>query len=129
MLLNLIFIYFQPNKIPVKLNTAAVLKEGHLVKKHSDEVIKKINELENGNGNPLEFLKWQEQMKTQDIEKSEMENIQRKLKSKLAYEEAILAREQAAAEKRKKAEMVKTEAKELGEIKQVIQQNEIAKTK
>jgi hypothetical protein len=113
----------------VKLNTAAVLKEGHLVKKQSEEVIKKLNDLENGNGNPIEFLKWQDQMKQIDLEKNEVDSMKRKLQSKLAYEEAILAREQAAAEKKKKAELIKNETKELGDIKQVKRENEMSKIK
>jgi hypothetical protein len=117
------------NSIPVKLNTAAILKEGHLFKKKTEEVFKKIKDLENGNGNAYEFIKWQEETNAKEQEKLDMDLEKRILMSKLSYEEAILARERVAEERKKKAEIIKNEKEKLIEISQARQLEEQQKTK
>lgn len=96
------FVNRQNELEPVKLNTAVVLKDEHLIKKQVQDVLKKFDYLESGQGNPHEFLRWQEEMRLNDL-KAEQERIEmKKLQSKLTYEEAILAKANLAETKKSK---------------------------
>lgn len=94
---------------PVKLNTAAVLKDEHLIKKQIDEMLKKFSYLEMGQGTPNEFLKWQAEMRLNDL-KNEQEKIElKKLQSKLTYEEAILAKANLVENKKAQVKQIQQE--------------------
>jgi hypothetical protein len=107
---------FQTNKIAVKLNVAAVLKESQLYKKQEDDVRRRLNEFEFGAKDPHEFLQWQQTMQKQDYEQ-EMNAIERKkLDGKISYEEAILAKERLADENRQIADEIKRQTRQAIEI-------------
>jgi len=47
----------------VKLNTAAILREGARIQRAEEEEVKKLASLEAGGRDDSEFLRWQEDMK------------------------------------------------------------------
>ncbi|CAF0761445.1 unnamed protein product [Brachionus calyciflorus] len=103
------FVNRQNNLEPVKLNTAAVLKDEHLIKRQVDEMLKKFDYLEMGQGSPNEFLKWQTEMRLNDL-KAEHEKIEmKKLQSKLTYEEAILAKANLVENKKAQVKQIQEE--------------------
>ena len=104
------------NKIPVKLNIAAVLKESQLYKKQEDDVRRRLIDFEAGGKDGHEFLQWQETMQKQDYDE-QMDTIERKrLEGKMSYEEAILARQRLAEENRRAADELKRQTREAIEI-------------
>lgn len=54
--------------------------------------MKKFAYLESGEGDPTEFLKWQNELRMNDLMKEQERIEMKKLQSKLSYEEAILAK-------------------------------------
>ncbi|RNA35009.1 cilia- and flagella-associated 99 [Brachionus plicatilis] len=103
------FLNKQNNLEPIKLNTAAVLKDEHLIKKQIDEMMKKFSYLEMGQGSPNEFLKWQTEMRLNDL-KVEQEKIEmKKLLSKLTHEEAILAKANLVENKKAQVKQIQHE--------------------
>lgn len=103
------FVPKQNNLEPIKLNTAAVLKDEHLIKKQIDDIIKKFSYLEMGQGSPNEFLKWQTEMRLNDL-KAEQEKIEmKKLLSKLTHEEAILAKANVVQNKKAQVKQIQQE--------------------
>lgn len=101
---------FLNREIPIKMNTAAILREGQLYQKLEEEEIKKIAKLESGTRNSLEFDEWQANMRKKDIDASLAEVERRRLLGKLSYEEAILARQNLMEENRQKVAQMKKEA-------------------
>lgn len=51
----------------MKLNAAAILREGARIQREEDEEEKKLASLEAGQGDSYEFTKWQEEMKQRDL--------------------------------------------------------------
>ena len=56
-------IWTQADSVAVKLNAAAILREGARIQKAEEEEIKKLASLEAGGRDDSEFLRWQEDMK------------------------------------------------------------------
>ncbi len=80
----------------MKLNTAVVLREEHVIKKQTENILKKFEYLENGDRNEDEFLAWQQEMKLNDLRAEVEESEKKKLQSKISYENAKLAKENEA---------------------------------
>lgn len=67
----------QKESRPVKLNAAAILREGALVQRVEDEEERRLANLEAGERDGSEFTRWQEEMKQREaVEK--LTEIQRK---------------------------------------------------
>ncbi|KAK7457309.1 hypothetical protein BaRGS_00035724, partial [Batillaria attramentaria] len=101
---------FLNKEIPIKMNTAAILREGQLYQKQEEETLKKIAKLESGTRNSLEFDEWQATMRKKDLDAKLAEVERRRLLGKLSYEEAILARQNLIEENRQKVAQMKKEA-------------------
>uniref|UniRef100_A0A670YUA4 Cilia and flagella associated protein 99 n=1 Tax=Pseudonaja textilis TaxID=8673 RepID=A0A670YUA4_PSETE len=91
---------------PVRLNAAAILREGVLYQR---KVEQEIEHLLQGAQDPSKFLEWQQQMRGKDLDQQLTEAECRKLQGKLSYEEAILARQYCIQEKKKNAEQKREE--------------------
>jgi len=102
----------QSNKIPVKLNAAAVLKESHLYKKQEDDVRRRLNAYESGEKHAHEFEQWQETMLKQDAEQELLAIERKRLEGKICYEEAILAKQRVVDENRQIVDEIKRETRE-----------------
>ncbi|NWI50095.1 CFA99 protein, partial [Calyptomena viridis] len=114
--LNLFFCIFpssQIDNIPIKLNTAAILREGALYQRKMEEELKRVENLQQGAGDPSEFLEWQKQMRGKDLEEQLAEIECRRLQGKLSHEEAVLARQNVIQENKKKAHLLREEKAEL----------------
>ena len=87
-------LYIKQNSASVKLNTAVVLREEHVIKKQTETILKKFDYLENGDRNEDEFLAWQQEQKLNDLRAEIEESEMKKLQSKISYENAKLAKEE-----------------------------------
>ncbi|NXL23342.1 CFA99 protein, partial [Setophaga kirtlandii] len=101
------------DNIPIKLNTAAILREGALYQRKLEEELKRVENLQQGAGDSSEFLEWQKQMRGKDVEDQLAEIECRKLQGKLSYEEAVLAHQNVTQENKKKADLLREEKAEL----------------
>ncbi|NXK75390.1 CFA99 protein, partial [Amazona guildingii] len=104
---------FQIDNIPIKLNSAAILREGALYQRKMEQELKRIENLLQGAGDPSEFLEWQKQMRDKDLEEQLAEIEYRRLQGKLSYEEAVLAHQNVVQENKKKADLMREEKADL----------------
>ncbi|KAM9236511.1 cilia- and flagella-associated protein 99 [Leptosomus discolor] len=101
------------DNIPIKLNAAAILREGALYQRIMEQELKRIENLLRGAGDPSEFLEWQKQMRGKDLEEQLAEIECRRLQGKLSHEEAVLAHQNVIQENKKKADLMREEKAEL----------------
>ncbi|XP_014822227.1 PREDICTED: cilia- and flagella-associated protein 99 [Calidris pugnax] len=101
------------DNMPIKLNAAAILREGALYQRKMEQELKRIENLLQGAGDPSEFLEWQKQMRGKDLEEQLAEIECRRLQGKLSHEEAVLARQNVIQENKKKADLMREEKAEL----------------
>ncbi|KXJ14416.1 cilia- and flagella-associated protein 99 [Exaiptasia diaphana] len=99
--------------IPIRLNAAAIMREGVLFEKKEEEELKRLAEFEKGGRDPSEFLKWQENMRKKDMDDRLAEIEKRRLEGKLSYEEAILARQNLIKENQERVLQIKQETQEM----------------
>ncbi|XP_075786992.1 cilia- and flagella-associated protein 99 isoform X2 [Pelodiscus sinensis] len=101
------------DNVPIKLNAAAILREGALYQRKMEQELNRIESLLRGARDPSEFLEWQRQMREKDLEQQLAEIECRRLQGKLSHEEAVLARQNVIQENKKKAELKREETAEL----------------
>ncbi|KAM9295191.1 cilia- and flagella-associated protein 99 [Morus bassanus] len=101
------------DNIPIKLNAAAILREGALYQRKMEQELKRIENLLRGARDPSEFLEWQKQMRGKDLEEQLTEIECRRLQGKLSHEEAVLAHQNIVQENKKKADLMREEKAEL----------------
>ncbi|KAM6071602.1 cilia- and flagella-associated protein 99 isoform 1-T4 [Theristicus caerulescens] len=101
------------DNIPIKLNAAAILREGALYQRKMEQELKRIENLLRGARDPSEFLEWQKQMRGKDLEEQLTEIECRRLQGKLSHEEAVLAHQNVTQENKKKADLMREEKAEL----------------
>lgn len=89
---------FSSVEAPVKLTSAAVLREGHLLKVKADQEAKILKDIEINMRDAAEFERWQREMEQKD-EVERLEHIQmKKIEMELAREAAMQAQEQKQRE-------------------------------
>uniref|UniRef100_A0A669PJB6 Cilia and flagella associated protein 99 n=1 Tax=Phasianus colchicus TaxID=9054 RepID=A0A669PJB6_PHACC len=101
------------DNLPIKLNAAAILREGALYQRKMEQELQRIENLLRGTGDPSEFLEWQKQMRGKDLEEQLAEIEYRRLQGKLSHEEAVLAHQNVIQENKKKADLMREEKAEL----------------
>ncbi|KAJ7324494.1 hypothetical protein JRQ81_017514 [Phrynocephalus forsythii] len=101
------------NNVPVKLNAAAILREGVLYQRKVEEELNRTEHLLRGARDISEFLEWQKQMNRKDLDQQLTAEECRRLQGKLSYKEAILARQELIQEKKKKAEHMREQKAEM----------------
>lgn len=101
------------DNIPIKLNAAAILREGKLYQQREQEELKKLERLQAGARDPGAFLEWQTKMRQADLDRQLADIERRRLEGKLSHEEAILARKGLIQENRQKVQQMKQEAQDL----------------
>ncbi|XP_073094055.1 cilia- and flagella-associated protein 99 isoform X3 [Manis javanica] len=105
--------FYRPNNIPVKLNTAAILREGALYQRQVERELQRVDRLVDGAGDFSEFLEWQKKMQARDREEQLAAGECRRLLGKLSHEEAALARQHLVRGNKQKADQKKEEMTEL----------------
>nr|XP_036847991.1 cilia- and flagella-associated protein 99 isoform X5 [Manis javanica] len=105
--------FYRPNNIPVKLNTAAILREGALYQRQVERELQRVDRLVDGAGDFSEFLEWQKKMQAKDREEQLAAGECRRLLGKLSHEEAALARQHLVRGNKQKADQKKEEMTEL----------------
>ncbi|KAL7983896.1 hypothetical protein Chor_000772 [Crotalus horridus] len=106
-------IKFKTDNTPVRLNAAAILREGVLYQRKVEQELKRIEHLLQGAQDPSKFLEWQKQMRGKDLDQQLTEAECKKLQGKLSFEDAILARQYCIQEKKKNAEQKREETAEM----------------
>ncbi|XP_058157443.1 cilia- and flagella-associated protein 99 [Dasypus novemcinctus] len=105
--------FYRPDHVPVKLNTAAILREGALYQREVEKELQRVDKLVDGAGDFSEFLEWQKKMQARDREEQLVADECRRLQGKLSHEEAALARHSLVQENKQKADRKKEETAEL----------------
>ncbi|XP_039693927.1 cilia- and flagella-associated protein 99 [Pteropus medius] len=106
--------FYRPNdSVPVKLNTAAILREGALYQRQAEKELQRVDKLVDGAGDFSEFFEWQKKMQAKDREERLAAEACRRLQGKLSHEEAVLARLQVLQENKQKADQKKEETAKL----------------
>lgn len=120
---------FLSKETPIKMNTAAILREGQLYQKIEADEIKKLSELEAGTKDKGPFQEWQASMRKKDLEAQLAEVERRRLMGKLSYEEAILAKQNLIQENKTKVAQMKKEAETLMQqyLEQKLQEEQMVK--
>ncbi|XP_066477467.1 cilia- and flagella-associated protein 99 [Tiliqua scincoides] len=101
------------DNLPVKLNATAILREGVLYQRKTEQEVSRIEHLLRGARDISEFLKWQKQMRERDLDQQLAEAECKRLQGKLSYEDAILARQNYIQENQKRAEEKREETAEM----------------
>ncbi|XP_071493877.1 cilia- and flagella-associated protein 99-like [Diadema antillarum] len=101
------------SNVPIKLNMAAILREGQLYQKKEEDEMKKLEMLEAGAKDATQFLDWQTAMRQRDTEEQLAEIERRRLEGKLSHEEAILARQALIKDNKEKVQVMKKEAEKM----------------
>ncbi|XP_051876560.1 cilia- and flagella-associated protein 99 isoform X2 [Pristis pectinata] len=111
--------------IPIKMNTAAILRENALYQRKVKEDLQRIDYILEGGHDPAKFKEYQKQKDEEFMEQQLADGEHRRLEEKIFFEESILAREVRTEEKRRKAAQQKEEAAELMQrYKEMRQQEE-----
>ena len=84
--------------IPVKLTTAAILREDALIRKQKEVYEKMLLEAEIGLKDETEFQRWREDRKVKDEDQKRMELEKRRLEIQIMHEEAIAAKKEILKE-------------------------------
>uniref|UniRef100_A0A665WJL0 Cilia and flagella associated protein 99 n=1 Tax=Echeneis naucrates TaxID=173247 RepID=A0A665WJL0_ECHNA len=80
------------NNWPIKLNSAAILRQGALYDRQVEEELQRMERLIQGAREPSSFLQWQREMHERDVQE-ELAKIEcRRLEGRISYEEAAMAR-------------------------------------
>lgn len=101
------------DNVPIRLNAAAILREGLLIKKKEDEVQRRLEDLSVGGRDDSEFVKWQSEMRSRDLDENLAQIEEKRLSGKLSYEEAILARQALINTNKQRVDDIKMETKEI----------------
>ncbi|XP_077606715.1 cilia- and flagella-associated protein 99 [Crocuta crocuta] len=101
--------FYKTSNVPVKLNTAAILREGSLYQRQVEKELERVDKLVDGAGDFSEFLEWQRKVRAEDRAEQLAVGECRRLQGKLSHEEAILARRHLAQGNKEKADQKKEE--------------------
>ncbi|XP_033614772.1 cilia- and flagella-associated protein 99 isoform X1 [Fukomys damarensis] len=105
--------FYRPDHIPVKMNAAAILREGSLYRRQVEKELQRVDKLADGYGDLSEFLEWQEKMRAKDWAEQQVASECHRLQGKLSHEEAGLARQHLVQENKQKADQKKEQMAEL----------------
>lgn len=100
----------------VRLNAAAILREGERFRKVQEEEWEKLVKLESGYGDSDQFDNWQSKVKEQDELEAKLEAERRRMSGKIAYEEAIIAKKEQIEQRKIEVLQMKKEANKLMHI-------------
>ncbi|CAL9686513.1 unnamed protein product [Knipowitschia caucasica] len=97
----------------IKLNSAAILRQGALVDRQLSQEFVRMECLVEGALEPSAFLQWQNEMREKDLQEELAKVECRRLEGRISREEAALARSRLMAQNQAAAKLKKEEAAEL----------------
>ncbi|KAE8289906.1 Cilia- and flagella-associated protein 99 [Larimichthys crocea] len=80
------------NSWPIKLNSAAILRQGALYDRQVEEELQRVERLVEGTREPSSFLQWQKEMREKDLQEELAMIERRRLEGRISYEKAAIAR-------------------------------------
>ncbi|XP_078031178.1 cilia- and flagella-associated protein 99 isoform X1 [Epinephelus lanceolatus] len=98
---------------PIKLNSAAILRQGALYHRQVEEELQRIERLVEGTREPSSFLQWQKEMREKDLQEELAKIERRRLERRISYEEAAMARTRLMERNQKTAQQKKEETAQL----------------
>jgi len=98
-------------KRPVKLTTAAILREGLVFQKQEEEIIKNLEKLEQGYSDDASFFEHEKKKREEELAKEIAEVEKKHLAGLVSYEESILAKMRAKEGNAQRAAEMKEESK------------------
>ncbi|XP_068436650.1 cilia- and flagella-associated protein 99 [Clinocottus analis] len=101
------------NSWPIKLNNAAIMRQGALYDRQVEEELQKMERLVEGAHEPSPFLQWQKEMRKKDLQKELTKIEHRRLEGRISYEEAAMARTRLMERNQKTAQLKKEETAQL----------------
>ncbi|XP_042244219.1 cilia- and flagella-associated protein 99 [Thunnus maccoyii] len=101
------------NSWPIKLNSAAILRQGALYDRQVEEELQRIERLVQGAREPSSFLQWQKEMREKDLQEELAKIEKRHLEGRISYEEAAMARTRIMERNQKTAQLKKEETAQL----------------
>ncbi|XP_042357158.1 cilia- and flagella-associated protein 99 [Plectropomus leopardus] len=101
------------NSWPIKLNSAAILRQGALYERQVEEELQRVERLVEGAREPSSFLQWQKEMREKDLQEELARIERRRLEGRISYEEAAMARTRIMERNQKTAQLKKEETAEL----------------
>ncbi|XP_053191130.1 cilia- and flagella-associated protein 99 [Scomber japonicus] len=101
------------NSWPVKLNSAAILRQEALHDRQVEEELQRIEHLVQGAREPSSFLQWQKEMRERDLQEELAKIERRHLEGQISYEEAAMARTRIMERNQKTAQLKKEETAQL----------------
>ncbi|XP_023268653.1 cilia- and flagella-associated protein 99 [Seriola lalandi dorsalis] len=98
---------------PIKLNSAAILRQGALYDRQVEEELQRMERLIKGAREPSSFLQWQKEMREKDLQEELAKIERRRLEGRISYEEAAMARTRIMEHNQRTAQLKKEETAEL----------------
>ncbi|XP_059209108.1 cilia- and flagella-associated protein 99 isoform X2 [Centropristis striata] len=102
------------NSWPIKLNNAAILRQGALYDRQVEEELQRMERLVEGARDPSSFLQWQKEMREKDLQDELAKIERRRLEGRISYEEAAMARSRIMERNQKTAQLKKEETAHAG---------------
>ncbi|KAM9842948.1 cilia- and flagella-associated protein 99 [Aulostomus maculatus] len=101
------------NSWPIKLNSAAILRQGALYDRQVQEELQRMERLVEGAREPSSFLQWQKETRKKDLQEKLAQIERRRLEGRISYEEAAMARARIMERNQKTAQLKKEETAQL----------------
>ncbi|KAG8013378.1 Cilia-and flagella-associated protein 99 [Nibea albiflora] len=101
------------NSWPIKLNSAAILRQGALYDRQVEEELQRVERLMEGAREPSSFLQWQKEMREKDLQEELAMIERRRLEGRISYEEAAIARTRLMERNQRTAQLKKEETAQL----------------
>ncbi|XP_070835645.1 cilia- and flagella-associated protein 99 isoform X2 [Chaetodon trifascialis] len=98
---------------PIKLNSAAILRQGALYDRQVEEELQRMERLVEGAREPSSFLRWQKEMREKDLQEELASIERRRLEGRISYEEAAMARTRVMECNQRTAQLKKEETSQL----------------
>ncbi|XP_070777102.1 cilia- and flagella-associated protein 99 [Enoplosus armatus] len=101
------------NSWSIKLNSAAILRQGALYDRQVEKELQRMERLVEGAREPSSFLQWQKEMREKDLQEELAKIERRRLEGRISYEEAAMARTHIMECNQKTAQLKKEETAQL----------------
>ncbi|KAM7403051.1 hypothetical protein PAMA_003804 [Pampus argenteus] len=101
------------NSWHIKLNSAAILRQGALYDRQVEEELQRMERLVEGTREPSSFLQWQKEMREKDLQEELAKVERRRLEGRISYEEAAMTRTRIMERNQKAAQLKKEETAQL----------------